>query len=77
MGARNGREDVEHLLESMQLRRMEWNIIKNYYLKAQELLGNLYAKEYVILAVVVLVALGGLLGCEGYFLFRAGDQASN
>lgn len=72
MGARNGREDVGHLLESMQLRRLEWNIIKNYYLKAQELLGNLYAKEYIILGIVVLLAVGGLLICEGYFLLRAG-----
>lgn len=77
MGGRNGKDDVGHLLESMQLRRMEWTIIKNYYLKAQELLENLYAKEYIILGMVLLVAVGGLLACESYFLLLAGDQALN
>lgn len=77
MGAKNGREDVGHLLESMQLRRLEWNIIKSYYIKAQELIRNLYSKEYILLGAVLVAAVGGLLLCEGYFLFRADGQASD
>jgi hypothetical protein len=63
MGERDGREDMGRLLESMQLWKLEWSLIKSYYLRAQELLGKLYAKEYLVVGLLGVVGVGGLLAC--------------
>jgi hypothetical protein len=61
----------------MQLRKLEWDFVKSYYLRTQDLLANVYAKEYLLLAVLAVLAVCGLLGCEGYFLGEAKAQAAD
>ena len=59
----------------MELRKFEWAFVKSYYIKLQELMLNVYAKEYIILGLVAFFCVLGLVGCEAYYITDSQDQA--
>lgn len=49
--------------------------MKGYYLRLQDLMVNIYAKEYLIIGLVGFFCVSGLIGCEIYFITDSENQA--